>query len=65
MGIATYACYSFHPEIKEHCFETGFLKEGNQEGSKAAVYVERDLAFYSEFREGGDVVDNSMGEVRR
>jgi hypothetical protein len=63
VGVTGDGGYALEAEIEEFGFETGFFEKGNEKGSEAAVYVKRNLAFKGEFGEGGDVVDDSMGEV--
>lgn len=65
MCIAANAGHALKSEIEELRLETGFLEEGDKERSQAAVDVEGNLALDSEFGEGGDVVDNAVGEVGR
>lgn len=63
--ITAYTCYTLKSEIKEFGLKTCFLQEWHKEGTETAVYVERNLALESEFREGADVVNNSVGKVGR
>ena len=64
MCVAAYACDTFESEVKKFRLKTRFLEEGDTEGSKTAVYVKRYLALYCELREGANVVDDSMWEIR-
>jgi len=65
MRIATDTRHTLESEIEELCLEPSFLEKGDEEGSQTAVNVERDLALDSELGEGGDIVDDAMGEVGR
>ena len=65
VGIATDACDAFEGEVEGGGGEPGAREEGDQEGSEAAVYVEGESALFAEGEagEGGDVVDDAVGEV--
>lgn len=52
-------------EVEGHGLETGAGEEGDHEGAETTVDVERDLVALGEGAEGGDVVDDAVGEVGR
>lgn len=63
MGITRNGSDAFETEIKRRGGEAGTVKEGDKERSEAAVDMERDIVAERETGKGGDIVNNSVGEV--
>ena len=65
VGVAADAGDAGEAEIERVGVEAGAGEEGDEEGAEAAVDVEGDfvVAFQGEGGEGGDVVDDAVGEV--
>ena len=65
MRIAADARHALEGEIERGGFEAGAREEWHQEGTEAAVDVQREAFAQGETGERGDVVDDAVGEVRR
>ena len=67
MGVTTDAGNTFETKVEGYSGKARTSEEGHEEGAETAVNMKRELAFPAkgEAREGGDVVNDTVREVRR
>ncbi len=63
MRVARDARHAAEREVEGRGGEARAREEGDEEGAKAAVDVQRERALECEPREGGDVVDDAVWEI--
>lgn len=63
MCVAAYTGHALESEVEELGFEPCLVEEGDEERSKTAVNVERDVALQCKSGERGYIIDDAMREI--